>query len=227
MTPEKILTLSRPAARSVYEFCLLPALGMHPDRVARLIPLTLQASSPAARSAGVMAQLGIPQEVALRLDDVAHRAALLPSAALQALGRYLLLRAATPMLRRLIIKHELEQLSAHLQDEDWQVVFSGSVPLLPQALSNVQWLSQPEALAQAFDQGATPLLEWASYALPAAIGLRMRLKLPIGPWSGLRPEDGLPQACHSFLQAHYATHGPGWDPQPWETLWSSVQAESA
>lgn len=227
MTPEQILMLSRPAARSLYEFCVLPALGMHPERVARLIPPTLQACSPAARSTGVMAQLGIPHEVSLRLDDVAHRSALLPSEALQALGKHLLLRAATPMLRRLIVKREIEQLSAHLRDDDWQWVFAGAEPVLPQSLLRVQWVSQTTALVQALNQGATPLLEWASYALPAAIGLRMRLKLPIGPWSGPRPEDGLPQACHSLLQAQYPSSSPRWNPQPWETLWSSVQAEKA
>jgi hypothetical protein len=225
MTPAQILSLSRPAARSIHEFCLLPAIGMHPDRVARLVPPALRSCSPATRSAAIMAQLGIPQDLSLRLDEIPHRAALLPCAALQALGRHLLLRAATPMLRRLIVKREIELLSPHLSEEDWGSVYGAPVPGPARPLAEVPWATQLDLLVQALEHGATPIVEWASYAMPASIGLRLRLKLPIGPWSGPRPEDGLVQACLSFLQAHYSASGPGWDSRPWEALWTSAREE--
>lgn len=222
MTPDQILSLSRAAARSLHEFCLLPALGMHPDRIARLVPPGLLDCSPAVRSSGVMAQLGIPHEVSLRLDNVSHKVALLPSDALQALGRHLLLLGATPMLRRLIVKHHIEQLASVISEDDWLFVFETPATGLPVLLTQVPYLVQAEALAEALGQGATPLLEWASYALPASIGLRLRLKLPIGPWSGPRPDSGLSQACLGLVQMHYASVSPGWDPQPWDRFWSDA-----
>lgn len=226
MNPAQSLQGSAAAARSVYEFTLLPALGMHPDRAAKLIPLALASCSPAARSAGVMAQLGIPHELSLNLDEVAHRAALLPAPSLQALGRHLLLLAAMPMLRRLIVRHELEQLSTLLSENDWAMVFTPlEKPVVP--IPEAPWVQEAPALADALRAGATPLIEWASYALPAAIGLRLRLKLPIAPWSTHRPADEQSRACLRLLESHYAASSPGWDPKPWDALWLDARGREA
>ncbi len=221
------------AARCVFEFAYLPAQYAHPERLARLRPSALtDLNLPVERvSRAVEQAVGLPEMQGLDLAQTAHRAALLPHPVLRELAWWLGLRSGSAMLRKLVLRQDLETLAPHVNDAQWSWVFSPVSRPLPQtattqqALQGVPVSQWPEWLWRSGWEALVGLCQ----GLPRGIGQRLWLKLPaetpdVFALALPTPDAEAVQALvHNVAQAYEAVV-PAWNPA-WASQWTATPAK--
>ena len=212
--PRELLGLPRPTARLLMDFIARPALHLHPQRAATLLPPGWPAGGPRrAASRALMRQLD--PHPALDLRQALHRAALLPPVALQALARRLALRDQAGRLRRIILRTERAALAAHIDAAEWRWL------LAPTTLPSAKPLAQP-ALAELPHWLAHSGWHWlqaASRGLPDSVAQRLALKLPL-PLPAPVADSLSTEAARDAVAELYPQVAQDWDPQ-WESGWQA------
>jgi YOP proteins translocation protein K (YscK) len=224
--------LSLEAARCMFEFAYLPAQYIHPERLARLRPAALAdlKLSVGQVSRAVEQAVGLPEMQGLDLAQTAHRVALLPHEVVRELAWWMGLRCGSAMLRKLVLRQDLETLMPHVSEAQWSWVFSPLSRPLPQAgttqqsLQGVSVSQWPEIL---WNSGWSALVA-LSLALPRSIGQRLWLKFPsdipdVFAQVTPAPDAGTVEALvHNVTQAYEAVV-PAWNPA-WDSQWLSQPA---
>lgn len=219
---QQLLNWPPEVARPVHAALFVPAADMHPQQRARAVPSALQALSPQTLSKALDASRG--RDALLTFDgrQLGHRLALLPAAVIDRLCLNLGALLHAPALRKVVMRSQREQLAqAGLDDALWSLVFSAPSahhepppgparhPATDLARDLTQWP------AQLHDAGAQALHGLAD-ALPAALGQRLRWKLPERAGSPtLAPAAALEQAYLASVQ--------GWC-SPWDACLQQATA---
>lgn len=240
--PQQVLDLPVDAARNVFEFAYHPAAYIHPERAQQHVPELLQnagLSTPHV-SEGLLALEAMSPWNGLDWSSMHHRPALLPFEGLQVLAWRLGLASMAPRLRRVIGRDEWLALSEFLSPADWQWVDEWPRPMAAgpstgsasRASISQHTLSQPLNWLPADALNDLPVSAWpallqqwgwgvvdaACGSMPASIGERLRLKLP------LLDETLKPPASTLALTALVAAY-PGavaqWN-QAWDAAWAPV-----
>jgi hypothetical protein len=213
------LALPQAPARQLFDFVFNPASYLHSDRAALHVPAKLQSMGLSAPrlSQALMPHLGLSDDVALDLHDTAHRAALLPLAALEKLALRLSMSQQSLRMRQVILRAELEPLQQLFTPQDWDFVFSH--PHLPASGEVTQLLdSIPQAdWPKRMTQWGWRMLEAACSVLPPSVGKRCVLKLPVV--SG--PLHAEPEVACAMVRAIYPALVAQLHPQ-WEADWSGA-----
>ena len=240
--PQQVLNLPVDAARNVFEFAYHPAAYIHPERAQHGVPALLQNAGLSTQhvSEGLLSLEAMSPWNGLDWSSLHHRPALLPFEGLQVLAWRLGLASMAPRLRRVIGREEWQTLSEFLSPADWQWVdewprpmaagpsprsaslsstsqhtFSQPLNWLPaDALTDLPVSTWPELL----QQWGWDVVDAACGSMPAYIGQRLRLKLP------LLDESLKPPASTLALTALVAAY-PGavaqWNPA-WDAAWVST-----
>lgn len=181
-------------------------------------PAALRAAADGAAAAALAADLrralGLNTDVRVDFADPAHRAAVLPRPAFDALLRRIALVALAPALRRVIVRTQLTALDGTLNAADWRFVY-GELPPWPGR--PVPALAAPDGHDAAL-RAAAALVDALAATLDAQVGARLRLKLPQrddAP-AAHRPTD--PAAARAVVAAALAALEPellpaGWPPR--------------
>ena len=205
--------LSPLAAKQVLDFAFHPALYLHPDRLKLHLPAAVAAMgmSEPLLSQTLQSTLGLGEDVALDLQDITHRAALLPAAVLQTLAMRVGLCQQSQRMKRVILRSELTLLGTHFSAADWDFVFAQStagtesdvvVPLDAHAMAD--WPAQLLQLGWR-------TLEAACSLLPDSVGKRWLLKFPLVS-QPVHPSPAVSMAMvHDIYPALVQQWNPGWD----------------
>ena len=245
---KQVMALPTDAARCVVEFAYHPARYIHPERVSQHVPDALIKAGLNSRnmSIGLLQMAGLSTWTGLDWSNVQHRLALLPLEGLQTVAWRLGLASVAPRLRRVIVGHEWRALSESLSADDWQWVDAWPRPMMATggtsasaSTLNRQGIGQPlnwlpmDALdVLSVSDWATHIQHWgwqvmdaACDAMPAEIGARLRLKLPV--INGLSNDPAQlaskvktphPTLALTALVAAYPSAVAQWNPS-WDAMW--------
>jgi hypothetical protein len=201
------------AVQQVLDFTFHPALYLHPDRLKLHVPAAVAAMgmSEPLLSQTLQSTLGLGEEVALDLQDITHRAALLPAAVLQTLALRVGLCQQTQRIKRVILRSELTLLGAYFSAADWDFVFAQStagtesdVALPLDAHAMADWPAQLLQLGWR-------TLEAACSLLPDSVGKRWLLKFPLVS-QPVHPSPAVSMAMvREIYPALVQQWNPGWD----------------
>lgn len=211
------------AARHMIDFVFHPASYIHPDRNKLHIPadLTDKDVSPAFLSQILLTHLDLGDDVALDVQNSAHRAALLPASVLEALALRLGLYQQSQRIKLVILRSELELMQKHLNPADWDFVFAKK--------------SQGNQVDSSDLLNASPISEWpvilmrlgwqtleaACRALPHSVAKRFLLKLPVV--SSLQPPS--PDLALAMLHEVYPALVDQWNPE-WDAHWLTASSKN-
>ena len=217
------LGLPPSAARQVFDFIFHPASYLHADRSRLYIPAQLHGLglSDPLLSEALLISLDLNEEVELNLQDKAHRAALLPTPALEKLALRLALGQQSMRMKQVILRSELQQLQKHLTPEDWDFIFShpstladGDAPQLLDAAPVAEW---PARLTK----WGWRTLESVCSVLPHSVGKRLLLKLPVVS----SPQHPAPELACTMVRDIYPTLVGQWNAQ-WDADWQIAASSS-
>ncbi len=222
--PKQVLDLPVDAARQVFEFAYHPAAYIHPERAHQAVPALMQKAGLSAShlSVGLLDLEAISPWNGLDWSSMHHRPALLPFEGLQVLAWRLGLASMALRLRLVIARTEWLALSEFLSPADWQWVDEW-----PQAMG-IKHLSQPLNWLPVDALDALPISAWpallqqwgwgvveaASGSMPANIGERLRLKLPVR-------DDTLKLPASTLALTALVAAYPGAVAQ-WNTAWDAA-----
>ena len=175
--PASLHELSIGAARALYGFVYAPGREADPARLEALFGDSALDADDAFVNQAIRERLGLGDAAEFDPRDPVQRAALLPREALSSLAWRLGLGCGASRLRRLIRRDELAELGDEISEQDWRLVMGQH----PSHGSDIAELVQAsvEALPETCRRIGWGLLAAACDALPADIGKRLRLKLPL------------------------------------------------
>ncbi len=212
--------------REVFHFIFHPSLYLHSERAQSALPPHLKplASLPpgAKASAAWCAQLPAVGEGDLEFDRVEHRMALLPPEGLRSLALWAGALGVSADLKRVVLREERESLTPLLPDSVWAWIHAQDSP--------APWPPTPlpslSALTEQLQSCGWACLEMLCEQLPASLGQRLRLKLPLLPQGTELTAPAASQDALKWLSRAYAPAVQAWDPS-WEPQWQQALASGA
>jgi len=197
---QRWLALSPSAVRRIHAFVFEPATYLHPDRLPAYVPQALREQPASVVSRALLPTLGAAEE--LDLTQPAHRAALLPVDGLERLAVRVGVRAEAARVKRVVASDDVATLSTTLVPGDWTAAYRSDrvdAPGTP--------LPAATALAQAIVDLGWSTLQSACDALPAGIGQRLLMKLPLCE----SPARMAPDVASAAVARAYAEAVNDWD----------------
>lgn len=213
--PAPLHQLSIGAARALYGFVYAPGREADPARLEALFGDSALDADDAFVNQAIRERLGLGDAAEFDPRDPVQRAALLPREALSLLAWRLGLGCGASRLRRLIRRDELAELGDEISERDWRLVLE----LHPSQAGDIAALAQAPvaALPETCRRVGWDLLAAACDTLPADIGKRLQLKLPLDAAPSEHPRTALQRERFAAACADAAGE---WDPD-WEATWAS------
>ena len=180
-----VLNLPQKIGQAVYTFLFAPGQSVHAERLA--LPEGLSKADASARAVALARDGEIPQSLDTawhsQIDwrSLEHRTAVLPREALEVLAWYLGLAAYASALRQVVLREELLSLqSGGVAAEHLEFVYAlpASETTQPIVKPSVSRLTPEHASSDIWRAGWACLSSFAGQ-LPAALGARLMLKLPL------------------------------------------------
>lgn len=213
--------------RILREFIFQPSADLHPDRMQALWPEGMAVSGvlpqgDAALSRALIRVLELGDDVPLDLDQPLHRCALMPSQGLAVVARALEVRWLAPVLRRVILRGELQSLEPLMGKPEWALALSEPDPV-PKGMrpASLQDLTIDEWLPL-FDHLGWVVLEFALGNLPRPVALRACLKLPVREIPKVA-QSITPHGAQELVEAVYPEAAARWSSR-WDDDWISRRA---
>lgn len=224
MHPGQLWELPQRLSRAVHDFVFDPALYLHAQRAADLLPKDLELPRTGTGARVLMDRCGLSAHVDLEFDQPLHRMALLPANALAMVAHRTGWTFHAAELQRVVLKTEVEVLSSQLQlsAQDWEALDDPK----PASGPDDQRLPRPprlslEALTRQIPSVGWQLIDAACQTLPDSVARRLRLKLPV--WSEQERTVHGPRDLSMMVSKAYVWAATQWDPQ-WEGLWAEALA---
>lgn len=224
LIPKGFDQLDPKAATLFMNFVSLPAQTLHSDWRMLLIPDWV-ADTPlshdwAALSTSLVASLELTADLSeFDVENLVHRAALMPPEGLLGLARHLGLGLHASDFLRVIERDKISALDHVLTTDDWQMLLK---------LPRQNWPGEPLAghdlslIAVQFSEDGIACLNEIFNQQPRDIGQRALLKLPR---SQCQPDRALVARSLDLFPSVYQSFIAHWNP-PWRDLWATDAQDS-